>query len=55
MASFSRDETDEIALYRELFEEMRNLSLGPQGSRDYLIEVADTIRLRQKMHRFLSV
>jgi transcriptional regulator with XRE-family HTH domain len=55
MASFSRDETDEIALYRELFEEMRNLSLGPQGSRDYLIEVADTIRLRPKMHRFLSV
>jgi len=43
-SSFSRDETDEIALYRELFEEMRNLSLGPKGTRDYLIEVADTIR-----------
>lgn len=44
LASFSRDEADEIVLYRELFEEMRNLSLGPKGTRDYLIEVADTIR-----------
>jgi transcriptional regulator with XRE-family HTH domain len=44
MASFTRDEADEIALYRELFEEMRHLSLGPKGTRDYLIEVADTIR-----------
>ena len=44
LAGFSRDEVDEIALYRELFEEMRNLSLGPKGTRDYLIEVADTIR-----------
>jgi transcriptional regulator with XRE-family HTH domain len=44
LASFSRDEADEIVLYRELFEEMRNLSLGPKGTRDYLVEVADTIR-----------
>jgi transcriptional regulator with XRE-family HTH domain len=44
MASFSRDEADEIVLYRELFEEMRHLSLGPKGTRDYLVEVADTIR-----------
>jgi len=44
MASFTRDEADEIALYRELFEEMRNLSLGPKGTRDYLVEIADTIR-----------
>jgi transcriptional regulator with XRE-family HTH domain len=44
MASFTRDEADEIALYRELFEEMRHLSLGPKGTRDYLVEVADTIR-----------
>lgn len=44
MASFSRDEAEEIVLYRELFEEMRNLSLGPKGTRDYLIEMADTIR-----------
>jgi transcriptional regulator with XRE-family HTH domain len=42
-SSFSRDEADEIAIYRELFEEMRNLSLGPKGTRDYLIEAADTI------------
>jgi hypothetical protein len=27
-------------VYRELFEEMRSLSLGPEGTRDYLIEVA---------------
>ena len=44
MASFTRDEADEIALYRELFEEMRHLSLGPKGTRDYLVKVADTIR-----------
>lgn len=44
MTTFSRDEADEIALYHELFEEMRTLSLGPQGTRDFLIEVADTIR-----------
>jgi transcriptional regulator with XRE-family HTH domain len=44
MTSFSRDEADEIALYHELFEEMRSLSLGPEGTRDYLVEVADTIR-----------
>jgi len=44
MTSFSHDEADEIALYHELFEEMRSLSLGPEGTRDFLIEVADTIR-----------
>jgi hypothetical protein len=44
--SFIRDDADEIALYRVLFEEMRSLSLGPEGTRDYLNEVADTIRLR---------
>ena len=44
LVSFSRDEADEIVLYRELFEEMRNLSLGPRGTRDFLVQVADTIR-----------
>jgi hypothetical protein len=46
LQSFIRDDADEIALYRELFEEMRSLSLGPEGTRDYLIEIAGTIRLR---------
>lgn len=46
-ASFIREDSDEIALYRELFEEMRSLSLGPEGTRDYLVQLADTIRLRQ--------
>lgn len=41
---FSRDETEEITVYRELFEEMRKISLGPKGTRDFLLEVADTIR-----------
>jgi transcriptional regulator with XRE-family HTH domain len=46
LQSFIRDDPDEIALYRELFEEMRALSLGPEGTRDYLIEIGNTIRLR---------
>ena len=41
---FSHDATDEITLYRELFEDLRNVSLGPKGTRDYLNEVADKIR-----------
>jgi transcriptional regulator with XRE-family HTH domain len=47
LQSFIRDDADEIALYRELFEEMSSLSLGPEGTRDYLIEVAGTVRLRR--------
>ena len=42
-AIFSHDATDEIAVYRELFEELRKMSLGPKGTRDYLSEVAETI------------
>jgi hypothetical protein len=44
MTSFTRDETEEITLYRELFEEMRTLSLGPEGTRDFLVDVVDKIR-----------
>jgi transcriptional regulator with XRE-family HTH domain len=40
----SYDATEEITTYRELFEDMRRVSLGPKGTRDYLTEVADTIR-----------
>jgi transcriptional regulator with XRE-family HTH domain len=41
---FSHDATEEITVYRELFEELRKISLGPKGTRDFLIEVADKIR-----------
>jgi transcriptional regulator with XRE-family HTH domain len=37
---FSHDTTEEIAIYRELFEDLRSISLGPEGTRDYLIEAA---------------
>lgn len=47
LSGFIRDDDDEVALYRELFEEMRSLSLGPEGTCDYLIGMADTIRLCQ--------
>jgi transcriptional regulator with XRE-family HTH domain len=32
----SHDEAGEISIYRELFEDLRAASLGPEGSRDYL-------------------
>ncbi len=37
---FSHVTTEEITIYRELFEDLRKLSLGPKGTLDYLIEVA---------------
>jgi transcriptional regulator with XRE-family HTH domain len=43
-AIFSYDATEEITLYRELFEDLRSLSLGPEGTRDYLIKAAGAIR-----------
>jgi hypothetical protein len=42
---FTRDATEEIAAYRELFEDLRKISLGPKGTLDYLVKVADGIRL----------
>ncbi len=44
-SSFSRDSTEEITAYRELFEDLREMSLGPKGTSDYLIEVANAFRL----------
>lgn len=41
---FSYDATEEITVYRELFEELRNISLGPKGTRDFLAEATDKIR-----------
>ena len=35
----SRDVTDEVTVYRELFEELRGISLGPKGTLDYLEEL----------------
>jgi transcriptional regulator with XRE-family HTH domain len=40
---FSREKTDEISLYRELYEDLRKVSLGPKGTLDYLGKVADAI------------
>lgn len=42
--SLFSDVTEEIGVYRELFEDLRKMSLGPKGTRDYLTEVVDTIR-----------
>ena len=41
---FSRDVTEEVTVYRELFEELRSISLGPKGTLDYLVRAADEIR-----------
>jgi transcriptional regulator with XRE-family HTH domain len=38
-AILSRDETEDATIYRELFEDLRKVSLGPQGTIDYLIDV----------------
>jgi len=43
-AIFSRDVTEEVTAYRELFEDLRRMSLGPEGTLDYLIKAADAIR-----------
>ena len=43
-AIFSRDTTEEVAVYRELFEDLRSISLGPKGTLDYLVRAADEIR-----------
>lgn len=42
---FTRDATEEVVIYRELFEDLRKISLGPKGTLDYLMTVADGIRL----------
>jgi transcriptional regulator with XRE-family HTH domain len=44
-AIFSYDATDEVTKYRERFEELRRISLGPKGTLDYLRKATDEIRL----------
>jgi transcriptional regulator with XRE-family HTH domain len=41
---FSRNMTEDVTVYRELFEELRSISLGPKGTLDYLVTAADEIR-----------
>jgi len=41
---FSHDVYEELAVYRELFEDLRQVSLGPKGTLDYLIKAADATR-----------
>jgi transcriptional regulator with XRE-family HTH domain len=50
---FSHDATDEITVYRELFEELRKISLGPKDTRDFLVEAADKIRSSQALLYYL--
>jgi transcriptional regulator with XRE-family HTH domain len=40
---FSKDDAEEISIYRELFEELRKVSLGRKASLDFLSEVAGTL------------
>jgi hypothetical protein len=39
----NRDDPEEILAYRERFEQLRELSLGPQGSRDFLDKLDDDL------------
>jgi hypothetical protein len=41
---FSYDAAEEVARYRELFEDLRNISLCPRGKFDYLKRAASEIR-----------
>ena len=41
---FSHDSAEEVAVYRELFEAVRKISLGPKGTLDYLMKAADETR-----------
>lgn len=43
-AMFSYDDAGEITTYRELFEELRRSSLGPEGTRDFLQSRANEIQ-----------
>jgi hypothetical protein len=38
---FSRDATEQIIMYRKLFEDLRKISFGPKGTHDYLIEIVE--------------
>lgn len=41
--SIFQEDAEEISIYRELFEELRKISLGKKKSLDYLVEIADTL------------
>jgi transcriptional regulator with XRE-family HTH domain len=38
-ALFSHDDSEEVVLYREMFEDLRKISLGVAGSKDYLTRI----------------
>jgi transcriptional regulator with XRE-family HTH domain len=40
----SREEPDQVLPYREAFEQLREMSLGPEGSAEYLRQIADRMR-----------
>lgn len=48
---FTRDVTEQVAVYRELFEDLRKISLGPKGTLDYLVKAADGIRLERSIQK----
>lgn len=42
-AIFSQDDAEEISIYRELFQHVRNASLGSAGTLEYLIKVSSAL------------
>jgi hypothetical protein len=42
-AVISQDEAGQISLYREIFEQLRKISLGPQGSLTYLAQLVEEL------------
>jgi hypothetical protein len=42
-AIFSRDEAEEVSIYRELFGHLRAIALGREETRKFLEEIADDI------------
>lgn len=47
-ANFSHDLTDGITVYRELFEDLRDMSLGPKGTLEYQMNAAGRTRKEQE-------
>jgi transcriptional regulator with XRE-family HTH domain len=41
---FTRDASEEVSAYREIFEDLRRISLGPKGTLDYFKTAANAIR-----------
>lgn len=40
---FTKDDVEEISIYRELFQDLRKASLGQKASLDFLVEIADAL------------